>query len=381
MHTFLVDYPVLDKTKKLVLVVDDDPTILKLLFNSLAKEYSVVTAVDGEDAINKAAETRPDLLITDVVMPKKDGFELCKAFKFNPELLDVPIIILTALGRSSDKFEGFRMGADEFIVKPFSPSELRKRVAHLLKISDPIDHDTPSWEAAQDAEGRSISTGAKALDAVLGGGLPAASNILLIGPVESGISSFCGNFLVTGLEHHESCMMVTIDNGPSSVRRELDELLSDQPSTYYEVSKLLAIADAFSWCAEVKEVAKKSPEDSFCKINHLLTLMAKAGVEIGQNPIARKGGKRVIDSISKLFTLFESAVVERFLRQATRAATTQGSVCTIFTLDKGSVQEDTVNDIMTLMDGVFELKLEGGGTFLRVSSIKHLQVPDTWIRL
>lgn len=371
----------LDKTKKLVLVVDDDPTILKLLFNSLAKEYSVVTAVDGEDAINKAAETRPDLLITDVVMPKKDGFELCKAFKFNPELLDVPIIILTALGRSSDKFEGFRMGADEFIVKPFSPSELRKRVAHLLKISDPIDHDTPSWEAAQGAEGRSISTGAKALDAVLGGGLPAASNILLIGPVESGISSFCGNFLVTGLEHHESCMMVAIDNGPSSVRRKLDELLSDQSSTYYEVSKLLAIADAFSWCAEVKEVAKKSPEDSFCKINHLLTLMAKAGVEIGQNPIARKGGKRVIDSISKLFTLFEPAAVMRVLHQATRAATTQGSVCTIFILDKGSVQEDTVNDIMSLMDGVFELKLEGGDTFLRVSSIKHLQVPDTWIRL
>jgi KaiC/GvpD/RAD55 family RecA-like ATPase len=109
--------------------------------------------------------------------------------------------------------------------------------------------------------------------------------------------------------------------------------------------------------------------------------MAKAGVEIGQNPIARKGGKRVIDSISKLFTLFESAVVERFLRQATRAATTQGSVCTIFILDKGSVQEDTVNDIMTLMDGVFESKLEGGDTFLRVSGIKHLQVPDTWLRL
>jgi CheY-like chemotaxis protein len=377
----LADYPVLDKTKKLILVVDDDPVILKLLVSSLAKEYSVLTAVDGEDAISKAIESRPDLLVTDVVMPKKNGFELCKAFKFNPELLDVPIIILTALGRSSDKFEGFRTGADEFIVKPFSPSELRSRVAHLLKISDPIDHDTPSWEATLGADERSASTGAKALDDVLGGGLPAASNILLIGPVDSGISSFCRNFLATGLEHHENCMMVTIDNGPSSVRRELDELLGGQPSTYYEASKLLAIVDAFSWCAEVEEVAKKSPEDSFCKINHLLTLIAKGGVAIGQNPIARKGGKRVIDSISKLFTLFEPAAVKRVLHQATRAATTQGRVCTIFTLDKGSVQEDTVNDIITLMDGVFESKLEGGDTFLRVSSIKHLQVPDTWIRL
>ncbi|MHC4197280.1 MAG: response regulator, partial [Planctomycetota bacterium] len=230
----MADYPVLDKTKKLILVVDDDPVILKLLVSSLAKEYSVLTAVDGEDAISKAIESRPDLLVTDVVMPKKNGFELCKAFKFNPELLDVPIIILTALGRSSDKFEGFRTGADEFIVKPFSPSELRKRVAHLLKISDPIDHDTPSWEATLGADERSASTGAKALDDVLGGGLPAASNILLIGPVDSGISSFCRNFLATGLEHHENCMMVTIDNGPSSVRRELDELLGGQPSTYYE---------------------------------------------------------------------------------------------------------------------------------------------------
>ncbi len=367
--------------KKQILVVDDDPTILKLLFSSLAKEYSVVTAADGEEAISKAVETRPDLLITDVVMPKKNGFELCSAFRFNPELLDVPIIVLTALGRDADKSEGFRMGADGFIVKPFSPSELRKRVAHLLKVSDRIDHDVPSWEAGQEAQRRSILTGVKSVDAVLDGGLPAASNILLIGPVGSGKSCFCRNFLAEGLGQYESCMLVTIDDAPSLVRKELDGLLGGQKLTYYEVSNVLAIVDAFSWCAEVKEVAKKSPDGSFCNINHLLTLMAKAGVAIGQNPITRKGGRRVIDSISKLFTMFEPATVERFLRQTTRAATTQGSVCTIFVLEKGTVQEDIVNNIIPLMDGVFESKLKDDNILLRVSSIKHLQVPDTWIRL
>ncbi len=367
--------------KKQILVVDDDPTILKLLFNSLAKEYSVVTAADGEEAISKAVETRPDLLITDVVMPKKNGFELCSAFRFNPELLDVPIIVLTALGRDADKSEAFRMGADATMVKPFAPADLRKRIAHLLKVSDRMVDDVPIWEAAQVAVGRSILTGIKSVDDVLGEGLPVASNILLIGPGSSGKSSFCRNFLAEGLRRNSSCMLVAIDNDPPLVRKELDGLLGGQKLTYYEVSNFLAIVDAFSWCAEVKEVAKKSPDGSFCNINHLLTLMAKAGVAIGQNPIARKGGRRVIDSISKLFTMFEPATVERFLRQTTRAATTQGSVCTIFTLDKGSVQEDTVNDIMRLMDGVFESKLEGGDTFLRVSSIKHLQVPDTWIRL
>lgn len=368
--------------KKQILVVDDDPTILKLLFNSLAKEYLVSTAADGEEAIDKAVETRPDLLITDVVMPKKNGFELCSAFRLNPELLDVPIIVLTALGRSSDKFEGFRMGADEFIVKPFSPSELRKCVSRLLKTSDLTDHSPPSWEAAEELSGRRILTGVKDVDILLGKGLPAASNILFIGPIGSGKSSFCRNFLAEGLRRYESCMLVAIDDETSVVRRELDRLLGVQAPAYHQVSEFLAIVDAFSWCEEVMEVANRPAEESLFKISSLMRLVANAGVRLGQNPVAKKGGRRIVDSISKLLTIFEPAVVERFLRHATRAAATQGGVCTIFVLNKETVQEDDiVNNIVPLMDGVFESRRENGSIFLRVSGIKRLQVPDTWVRL
>lgn len=366
--------------KKQILVVDDDPTILKLLFNSLTKEYEVSTAVDGEDALNKAAETKPDLLITDVVMPKKNGFELCNAFRLNPELLDVPIIVLTALGRDTDKLEGFRMGADEFIVKPFSPAELRKRVSRLLGISECAGHETPSWEAVPEVPRRIILTGSEGLDTLLGGGLPSASNILLVGPRGSGKSAFCRSFLLKGLKNYESCMWVAIDDDPSTVRKELNKILGGQTLTYYEVSKFLAIVDAFSWCAEVVEMVKRHIDISQ-EINHLIRLMADAGAGLGQNPVSKKGGRRVMDSISRLFTIFRPAVVESFLRNAARAATTQGGVCTLFVLEKEDMEEDMVKRIAQLMDGVFESKLEEGNISLRVSRIKHLQVPDTWVRV
>ncbi|MDB4968555.1 MAG: response regulator receiver protein [Myxococcales bacterium] len=97
--------------------------------------YSIATACDGEDGLMRADQLRPDLIITDVMMPKLDGWALVRALRSRPELALVPVIFLTALGGEEDRIRGFRLGADDYLPKPFRFEELDLRVANALKKS------------------------------------------------------------------------------------------------------------------------------------------------------------------------------------------------------------------------------------------------------
>src|SRR6185295_13847897 len=103
-----------------VLVVDDDAWILRMISTVLAKRgYEIVTAGNGQDALTAAVKQPPDLIITDVMMPKLDGWSLVKQLRTRPEFAFVPVIFLTALGTDEDRIKGFRLGADDFMPKPF----------------------------------------------------------------------------------------------------------------------------------------------------------------------------------------------------------------------------------------------------------------------
>lgn len=118
-------------TKK-ILVVDDDKNICELLNIYLKNEgYSVIFAYDGSDAVNKAKEEKPDLIVLDVMMPIINGWEACKLIR---QFTDVPIIMLTALDTLENKVQGLNIGADDYIVKPFEPVEVLARInAHLRR--------------------------------------------------------------------------------------------------------------------------------------------------------------------------------------------------------------------------------------------------------
>jgi two-component system alkaline phosphatase synthesis response regulator PhoP len=118
-----------------ILVVDDENYILHILDFSLGAEgYEVITAEDGEEAVRKCREEKPDLVVLDVMMPKMDGFEACRAIKRNAETADVPVILLSAKSRDIDQKQGYEAGADDYITKPFSPGRLVDRVHGLLKL-------------------------------------------------------------------------------------------------------------------------------------------------------------------------------------------------------------------------------------------------------
>lgn len=116
-----------------VLVVDDSPTDLALMVAPLRLEgYDVVVATDGEDALRKVQEEQPNCVVLDVVMPRKNGFQVCRTIKNGAESRHIPIILLTTKSERTDELWGKRQGADVYLTKPFAPATLVTRVRQLL---------------------------------------------------------------------------------------------------------------------------------------------------------------------------------------------------------------------------------------------------------
>ncbi|TCP32294.1 DNA-binding response OmpR family regulator [Scopulibacillus darangshiensis] len=114
-----------------ILIVDDDPNIRELVGLFLQKEgFDIFEAEDGEDALKCLASNKVDLAILDIMMPKMDGWELCRELR---EYYDFPLLMLTAKGETAQKLKGFELGTDDYLVKPFEPMELVVRVKALLK--------------------------------------------------------------------------------------------------------------------------------------------------------------------------------------------------------------------------------------------------------
>ena len=117
-----------------VLVVDDDPVILKLLQVNFEMEgFSVLTAGDGVEGLSAAREERPDVIVTDVMMPRMNGIELVTALEADEVTRAIPVILLSARAQAADIVHGLEAGADDYITKPFEPLELVDRVHRLLR--------------------------------------------------------------------------------------------------------------------------------------------------------------------------------------------------------------------------------------------------------
>jgi DNA-binding response OmpR family regulator len=116
-----------------ILIAEDEPDIRELVtFMLKFAGYEVVAASNGEDAVRTASRERPDLVLMDVRMPRMTGYDACRMMKANPDLRDVPVVFLSAKGQDSEIQSGLEAGAEEYLLKPFSPAELTNRVRGIL---------------------------------------------------------------------------------------------------------------------------------------------------------------------------------------------------------------------------------------------------------
>lgn len=121
-------------TAKKILIVEDDPDIAELISHNLTREnYAVKCVVNGFDAIDAAEEYLPDLILLDIMLPDESGFEVCKTLKRNSLTENIPIVMVTAKSEDADIVTGLELGADDYIVKPFSPRVLIARVNKVLR--------------------------------------------------------------------------------------------------------------------------------------------------------------------------------------------------------------------------------------------------------
>lgn len=118
---------------KKILIVDDSPTARELIIATLKNRgLQILTASNGEEALNKAHTESPDLILLDVVMPGQNGFQVCRQLKTDNLTKDITVILVTSKNQKSDRFWGLKQGADDYLIKPFEKSELLKCIDHYI---------------------------------------------------------------------------------------------------------------------------------------------------------------------------------------------------------------------------------------------------------
>ncbi|MBC7970936.1 MAG: response regulator [Verrucomicrobia bacterium] len=118
----------------IVLIVDDSPTVREMVSEQFRKSgFSVIEAVDGEEAIERITAKVPDVVVTDIVMPRKNGYELCRWIKNDPKTKHIPVIMCTSKSEEFDVYWGMKQGADAYITKPYHPPDLLNAVKKLLQ--------------------------------------------------------------------------------------------------------------------------------------------------------------------------------------------------------------------------------------------------------
>ena len=133
-------------TKTTVLVVEDELDILQLITHNLkSADFDVLSAQDGYEALSVAKNHLPQLIILDLMIPGLDGFEVCKELKRSPVTKDIPVLMLTARSEEVDRIVGLELGADDYVVKPFSPRELILRVRAILRRHAPEEQVIARW--------------------------------------------------------------------------------------------------------------------------------------------------------------------------------------------------------------------------------------------
>jgi len=385
---------------KKIFIADDDRFFRELYQMVLGEEgYDVTFAITGKEAVDRCPGADPDLIILDVLMPELNGYEVCSKLREMPELAMTPILMLTGLSADEDKIKGYHVGADDFLTKPFSPKVFRERVKNILerskarKVAAPATapataapvapSEAPPAAAAPAPKAsdaiRTIEPGASVFHELFGGPLPHGVNVLMLGPLGGGKSFFSRLFLAEGLKENEKCMFICLDESPGRIRQALGTRHGVDAAAS-EAQGALRFIDAYSWSGGRIPADEPFSIKGALDLSDLSALVNEAAEELEQTEEAKKGGRRVLDSLSSLFLKFDLPYIQRFVSYLARSGQFAG-VTTLFVIEQGTCDEQALNNIRYLMDGVVEFKHAEQRFLARVQSLKWGQARPGWLDL
>lgn len=426
--------------KENIFIADDDEYFCELYRIVLGAEgYQVKFAYNGKEALEKLPNETPDLVILDVVMPGMEGYEVCRRLREIPKFALTPVIMLTSRSTDEDRIKGYNVGADDYIIKPFSWKVLKERVRSMLdrtasrrveavqpppepqlqpesqpqpepqtesRQPEPQAQPQTTFQVQQPQQpqfqvqsqpqiqpiivreevtiaapkpitaARTLKPGESPLEQLFGGVVPAGANILIMGTVGCGKSFFSRLFLVHGLRNGDKCMSICLDDDPSMVRKELSTRFQLDVAAL-EKQDQMRFVDAYSWSGGRIAQEEKFAITGTLELSDLSALITEAGAELGQTDKLKKGGRRVVDSISSLFLNFELSYVQRFISFLARSGHFAG-VSTIFVVEQGACDEQALNNIKYLVDGVLEFRNEDQKFLGRAQTMKWAHMKPEW---
>lgn len=205
-----------------ILVVDDDPQIVRLVRSYLEQAgYVVVTAADGEAALHTLRAERPDLVVLDLMLPKRDGLEVTRLARRDPALADIPILMLTARVDDVDRIVGLELGADDYVAKPFNPREVVARVKAILRRAQgavsPAEPPISLHGVMLDAGGHSVTAGGQSIPLT-----PSEFDVLHLLMRHPGRAFSRGQIIQDALGSDSESLERTVDSHIKNLRRKIE---------------------------------------------------------------------------------------------------------------------------------------------------------------
>ena len=248
-----------EKDAPLLLIVEDNPDVVIYMRSLLERDYNIQVAENGQIGIDKAVEIVPDIIISDVMMPEKNGYEVCEAIKADQRTSHIPIILLTARAEQQDRIEGLKIGADAYLTKPFNKEELMIRLEKLIEIRQKLQNRFAKYEKEQsDAKSNTLEdTESKFLQ-----GLTEAIKKHLDNP-DFGVPQLAQTVLMSQMQVYRKLKALT-GKTPSQFIRSIRlqkgmELLKTSDLTISEIAYEVGFADPNYFSKTFQQEFRRSP--------------------------------------------------------------------------------------------------------------------------
>jgi KaiC/GvpD/RAD55 family RecA-like ATPase len=311
------------------------------------------------------------------MLPGKNGIEVCKSLRGSVFGRSLPILILSAKGEQMSKLAGFEAGADDYMTKPFDINELMARVSvHLRRAKAPERPASTLVRSRSDVLlPRMVRSGNRGLDELIPEGIPSGSNILLLGGYGTGKTTICRDFVVEGLRSGEKVLYLALEGSWPAQARNVEAGLQT-PLEKFEMDNSFRMVGLFQGEAGAGIGPSNNPS-----LDELSRNLIDAGTEIGHDIEAKSGGRRVVDSVSTLVSVFGTVPTNNFISNLAHTSISFGGVTTLFTMERGALPENEENSIKNLMDCVVEIKMESIGVYARIIALRWASLPGRKVKL